>query len=75
MACETVKRIGVKIGQNKEGFIRGTIDIRRSGEHFFGVQTVFARMIDRWAKERDLGQEKNEPQEEKGITYTVKTLF
>jgi len=73
MGCELYGRVADKIKTGRERFISWAIDTRNSGEPFFGVQTVFASRIDKWAKERETVP----PEEDIGgrIEYKIKTLF
>jgi hypothetical protein len=67
------EKIRGEIAKQKEEIIGGLIDVRESREPFFGVQTVFAKRIDKLIEERRENV-KEEP-EEKPATYHIKTLF
>ena len=59
------------------GFIDFLIAMRLSGEPFFGVQTVFARLIDKEIKKREARAAKEPPassMEVEPIIYTIKHL-
>jgi hypothetical protein len=58
--------------------VDGLIAIRQSREPFFGVQTVFAPLIDKLAKKRSAQKGGNPPSTldtEKTSEYTVTQLF
>jgi len=65
------------IQRQVDGFIDNLIVIRQSGEHFFGVQTVLASLIDRLAQKRAAHKPVSEKllDEEMVAKYNVKTLF
>ena len=60
-----------------DGFVDGLIVIRQSGEPFFGVQTVFAPLIDKLARKRETQKPVGlgPSNEEKVTEYHVKKLF
>lgn len=65
------------IKRQVDELVDGLIAIRQSGEPFFGVQTVFAPLIDKLAQKREAQKPVSmEPSGEEKVTeYHIKTLF
>ena len=59
------------IQRQVDGIVDGLIVMRQSGEPFFGVQTVFAPLIDRLIKKREVQKLKEPQPSEKNQPNTI----